>query len=172
MRNVRYDYSSCHVDVPSPYAEEIVAWGREAIPDDDLFVTQRAPTFGREDEVHITILYGIHGESADPVRKLMEGFGPVRVDLGSVAVFSNPLKFDVVVIEAFSDDLCRLNDLLQRNVKFTNKYTYYNPHVTVAYVQKGKGWKYYETRNWSGHSFHCETAVFSSKNGSKELILL
>lgn len=172
MRNVRYDFSSCHVDVPSPLAEEIAEWGRQQVSDEDIYVTHKDPTFGREDEIHITILYGIHTESPELVRSLLEGQGPVTVELGEVDVFTNPFKFDVVMIEAYSDDLCRLNELLQEKVKFTNKYPIYNPHVTIAYVKKGKGWKHRGLDLWKGKSFMCHYAIFSSKDGTKERIAL
>lgn len=172
MQNVKYDFSSCHVDVPSPHSDDIIEWGRSHVLDDDLFVTQRDPTFGREDEIHITILYGLHAENPDQVRDILKGAGPVRVKLGKMDVFTNPYKFDVVMIEVESDDLCDLNDMLQKKVKFTNKYPIYAPHVTIAYVKKGKGWKHHGNDTFEGREFICNYAVFSSKNGSKERIQL
>lgn len=70
MHNVRYDYSSCHINVPSPLNQEIIEWGRAQVADEDLYVTQRDPTFGREDEIHITVLYGLHSENSDAVRRI------------------------------------------------------------------------------------------------------
>jgi 2'-5' RNA ligase len=172
MQNVCYDFSSCHVDVPQPLANEIVKWGRAEIDDDDLYVTQHDPTFGREDEIHITILYGLHAEQPDQIRAILEHTGPVRVKLGKTDVFTNPHKFDVVMIEVESEDLAYLNDLLQQHVKFTNRHPIYSPHVTIAYVKKGRGWKHREVAKWEGREFVCNYAVFSSKNGSKERIVL
>ena len=31
MRNVKYDYSSCHIELPKSLAKEIVKWGREKV---------------------------------------------------------------------------------------------------------------------------------------------
>lgn len=172
MRNVRYDYSSVHVDVSLPLHDEIVKWGRANVRDEEIYVTQKDPTFGREDEIHITILYGLHTEEPDEVIKLLEKQGPVKVKLGQIGVFTNPYKFDVVMIEAISDELRRFNELLTKNVKYSNKYGVYNPHVTIAYVKKGKGWKFNRTNVWEGREFTCNYAVFSSKNGLKEKIIL
>lgn len=172
MKNVRYDYSSCHIDVPSPLAEEIIEWGRTNVSDDDIYVTQKDPTFGREDEIHVTILYGLHTDDAELVREILKDQGPVKVTLGKVDVFTNPYKFDVVMIDVYSEDLSRLNSLLQKKLKFTNKYPVYNPHVTISYVKKGKGWKHAQTAIWDGRAFVCDYAVFSSKNGTKEWIAL
>lgn len=172
MHNVRYDFSSCHVDVPSPLADEIIDWGRSQVHDDDLYITYQDLPCGREDEIHVTILYGIHGDSGDQVRSLIEHTGPVTIKLGKVSVFTNPLKYDVVMIDAESDDLIQLNLLLQQEVRFTNKHPVYNPHVTIAYVKKGKGWKHKGLPLWDGRELTCNYAVFSSKNGTKERIIL
>ncbi len=168
MLNVKYDYSSVHVDVPLPLAGDIVEWGKRQVLDDDVYVTQKDPTFGREDEIHVTILYGLHTDRSDQVLKLLENHGPIKAKLGKVGVFTNPYKFDVVMIEVVSPDLVVLNNILHKNVKYTNKYGEYHPHVTIAYVKKGKGWKYTGLSQWENQEFICNYAVFSSKDGTKQ----
>lgn len=170
MLNVRYDFSSVHVNVPTPLAEEIIEWGKLQVTDDDIYVTQKDPTFGREDEIHATILYGLHTDKVENVSRLLENTGPIKAKLGKIGVFTNPHKFDVVMINVDSPDLRRLNSLLHGNLKYTNKYGGYNPHVTIAYVNKGKGWKHHGLSQWQGSEFTCNYAVFSSKNGSKHKI--
>lgn len=172
MHNTRYDFSSVHVDVPLPLAMEIVEWGRRNVIDDELYVSSKDPTYGREDEIHVTILYGVHSESSEQVKSLLFEQGPITAKLGKIQVFTNPFKFDVVMIEVISPDLTRLNAILEQDVKFTNKYSSYNPHVTIAYVKKGKGWKHCGTPLWHGRKFTCEYVVFSSKAGFKEKITL
>jgi 2'-5' RNA ligase len=172
MHNVRYDFSSCHVDVPPTLADEIIEWGRAHVTDEDIFVTQADPTFGREDEIHVTILYGMHCEYPDLVRSLLEKTGPIQVTLGKVDIFTNPPKFDVVMIDVYSEDLRHLHETLCDKVRHTSKHTIYNPHVTIAYVKKNRGWPYVGFDRWQGREFFCNYAVFSSKNGSKERISL
>ncbi len=170
MRNVKYDYSSCHVDVPQTLADEIIKWGQENVTDDEIFVTQRDPTFGREDEIHITILYGLHCDSANAIKSVLHNSGPVKIRFGKTNIFTNPSKFDVVVIDVYSEDLSKINLKLQESVKHTNKYPIYSPHATISYVKKGKGWRHKGVPNWNNKEFICEYAVFSSKNGIKEKI--
>lgn len=172
MLNVKYDYSSVHVDVPNPLAKEIIDWGKLQVSDDDIFVTHNDPTFGREDEIHVTILYGLHSNSSKEAQELLAQTGPITVKLGKVDIFTDPFKFDVVMIEVISEDLRQLNNLLQTNVKFTNKYGAYKPHITIAYVKKGKGKKHKGLTCWQGVEFNCDYAVFSSKDGFKQKILL
>jgi 2'-5' RNA ligase len=170
MQNTRYDYSSIHVNLPDSIANDIVKWALKKIGDNDIFVSQQDPSFGREDEMHVTMLYGLHSESSQETRKLLKNEKPVHVKLGKIEVFTNPQNFDVVVIDVESEDLCRLNKKLRDNLEYTNTYDKYHPHATIAYVKKGKGWKYRGLDKWMGQEFTCDSAVFSSKNGSKENI--
>lgn len=172
MQNVKYDYSSVHIDVPEPLASEILKWGQSRIKDSEIFVSQTDPNFGREDEMHVTLLYGIHSDSPVEVNKLVQGNGPIHVELGEIDVFTNHDKFDVVVIKVKSDDLNKLNSHLTDNVEFTNKYKEYKPHVTIAYVKKGKGWKYHGLNAWKGKKFATDYLVFSSTKGIKEKVQL
>lgn len=172
MLNTKYDYSSVHVDVLSPLADEIIAWGKQNVSDDDIYVSQRDPSFGREDEIHVTVLYGIHSESADPVVSAIQSSGRITAKLGKLSVFTNPYRFDVLMIEVISPDLVARNQLLQEKVKFTNKYGAYRPHLTIAYVKKGKGWKHHGVSRFEGKTFSADYAVFSSKKGFKQVISL
>ena len=170
MKNVTYDYSSVHVDIPKEIADDIIKWGRKEISDREIFVMPRDPGLGREDEIHATVLYGLHTDKPDQVQKLVSGQEPPKVRLGKVEVFTNPDKYDVVVIHVISHDLRRLNKMLRDNVAYTNKYDSYRPHVTIAYVKKGKGWQYRGTDIWEGREFTCNHLVFSSTDGTKHKI--
>jgi 2'-5' RNA ligase len=172
MQNVKYDFSSVHIEVPEPLASDIIDWGKSKITDNEIFVSQTDPSFGREDEMHVTLLYGIHSETPDQVKELLEGSPKIRVELAEVDVFTNPEKFDVVVIKVLSDDMHKLNKKLTDSVEFTNKYKDYRPHATVAYVKKGKGWKYHGLKAWKGRKFEANYVIFSSKNGVKTKIAL
>lgn len=167
MQNTKYEYSSVHIDVPTLLANDIILWGKENVTDEEIFVAQQDPSFGREDEIHATILYGLQDENPDQVINILSKEKPIKAKLGATRIFSNPLKFDVVVIHVISKDLRRLNQKLSENVKYTNRYGTYNPHVTIAYVKKGKGWQHAGCEKWSGKEFVCDLAVFSSKNGKK-----
>jgi len=167
MLNVKYDFSSVHVNLPGPLCDEIIDWGKKQIKDNDIYVLQKDPTFGREDEIHATILYGIHAESPQSTIKILQNQGPIKAKMGRVGIFTNPSNYDVIMIQIESDDLKRLNKLIVDNIPHTNKYGLYKPHVTIAYVKKGKGWKHFGAARWSGTEFECDYAVFSSKNGSK-----
>jgi len=171
MQNSRFDYSSIHIEPPSDLAEDIVTWSREHVSDDEIFVSWRDFTYGREDEIHATILYGIHSEKSDHLQSVLTGEKPIHIQLGKVRIFSNRFKFDVLVIEVISPDLIQLNKKLTEKIPITNKYGAYSPHFTIAYVKKGAGWKYSRLDRWKGRKFISDYLIFSSKNGTKERIV-
>ena len=169
MKNSKYDFSSIHVDVPEPLAKELEEWGKNTILDDDIFIGKEDRKLGREDEIHVTILYGLHSESPQESKKFIEGIGPITGKLGKAKIFPK-IEFDVLVIEVISDDFSKLNDKLRKNVKYSNQYTEYKPHVTIAYIKKNRAWRYSGNRKWKGKKFTCDYVVFSSTNGIKTKI--
>ncbi len=172
MQNVKYDYSSTHVDVPETIGSDINNLGKKKIKDSDIFVSKIDSSFGREDEIHVTVLYGIHSDTSEEVAKVVSEKKSISVKLGDIDVFTNPDKFDVVVIKVISDDLKSLNTKLTDKIEFTNKYKEYKPHITLAYVKKGKGWKYHGLDYWKGKEFTTDHVIFSSKNGNKQKLNL
>lgn len=172
MQNVKYEYSSVHIDVPDPLANDMILWSNKKIKDSDIFVSQSDQHFGREDEMHVTVLYGIHSDTSEEVAKIASSQKSITVKLGEIDVFSNPDKFDVVVVKVISDDLHELNEHLTKQIEFTNKYKEYKPHITLAYVKKGKGWKYHGLDHWKDQEFTTDYIVFSSKNGVKQKLSL
>lgn len=170
MRNVQYDFSSSHVDVPDPLSNDIIQWGRKNITDNEIYVTQGEMGYGREDEIHITTLYGIHDKSPERTENIVRGTKPLKITLGKTKVFSNPHRYDVVIIDVVSEDLRNLNERLTKDLEHTNAYGSYKPHVTIAYVKKGKGWQHKNVALWEGESFEANYLVFSSINGTKTKI--
>lgn len=166
MRNTRYGFSSVHVEPPQQLADEIVAWGRQYVLDDEIFVHKLE--FGREDEIHATALYGLHTNNSRSVETLLQNQKIVEVTLGKLKVFPS-LKFDVLVIDVISHDLKVLNQLL-RNLDHTNHHSSYQPHMTIAYMKHGKAWRFLGLPIWEQCSFSCDYVVFSAKDAVKNHI--
>lgn len=169
--NTRYAYSSTQVNLPPTLQSKIIRWGEEYISDSDLFVDPNDISFGREDETHVTVLYGLHSDRPDDVRKLLTGVDSFEIELGKISLFTWNDKFDVVKIEAFSDELHRLNKLLSR-LPNTQMFSIYKPHVTIAYVKKGHCDKLINNMNFVGKTWMPESIVFSTKQGVKTTIPL
>lgn len=169
---MKYEFSSVQIMLPDGLAKRIINWGEQNIPDEDIFRDPNNASFGREDEIHITVLYGLHSRSAAETREIISKVKPFTIELGKISLFSDGDKFDVVKIGVKSPELHDLNAQFRSKVDFTNKYDRYMPHVTIAYVKKGRGWKHSGNPTFDGELFEADHVVFSPKNGTKTRILL
>lgn len=168
----QYDYSSVQVNLPKLLAKQIIEWGNEYIADEDLYAPGKDSTHGREDEMHVTILYGIHTELPDRVKELVSNQPPFQVKLDKISLFTSNEAFDVVKVGASSLSLVYLNHLLKNSIANTQNYPSYKPHVTIAYVKKGVCKEIPDKDAFDMITWTVETIVFSSKNGEKTPIRL
>lgn len=170
--NATHDYSSIQIDVPKGIAKEILRWGKQSIPDEDLFIDDTDDaSFGRENEMHVTVLYGLDEVTAEEVKGVVEGAKSFETRFGKLSLFNEEKKYDVLKIEIKSDELLELNKLLQENLEAPgNGHPEYVPHCTIAYVLKGKGDKFVGKEIEDLKSFSVNSLEFSSKDGTKHTI--
>jgi 2'-5' RNA ligase len=166
-----YEYSSVQINLPKLVADQIIKWGQDHISDEDLYDPPNDFLHGREDEIHVTILYGIHSSSCDEVYELLSTHYPFEVKLGQVSLFTTDKSFDVVKIEADSPSLFYLNRLLRNNVECTQMYKSYSPHVTIAYTDKNRI-KIKDGGTFKNWRWTVNTVIFSSKDGTRTPIRL
>ena len=130
-----HDYCSTQFDLPHVMALKVMGVG-ERIKEEDL--TEK----GREDEPHITVLYGIHDDKClDAIADMLRTQRPIVCTLRRSSVFEKD-DCDVVKLNVDSPELHRLRDKIEACCDNTQTYPYYQPHVTLAYVKKGEGAKY------------------------------
>lgn len=133
------DWRGClMLSFPKDISEAIQAWGDRKIPSDVLVGN------GREKYSHCTVLYGFsQGIAFADVKDFLEkgcnltDKSRLRVKLGEVRRFECP-EFDVLHIAV--EDCMPLHNLhfaLKEKFHVKTSYATYNPHATVAYVQKG-----------------------------------
>jgi len=159
-----YNYSSAQICLPDKLADNIFNWGYEHIPDKDINFGDFS--FGRENEIHTTILNGIHTDDPRQVKALLVNSKPFICKLGQISLFKNNLNFDVVTIEVRSPELHCLNKDLSK-LPHSNNFLEYKPHVTIAYVNPNKADHLTGNQNFTGHEFEVKEIVFSSRNGQK-----
>lgn len=145
--------------MPGPKLQKMA----DRIPDDALAED------GREAEFHVTIKYGLHTNSPEEVRKVVEGFSGVNMTLGETSVFEGK-EHDVVKISVDSADLHRLNALIAEKLECTDTFPDYKPHITLAYVKKGRGKDFAGWDDAKGHSICCHRLVFSSQDKERTTI--
>lgn len=169
-KGVSYDYSSVQFDLPKTLAEKVISWGRKNIPDSDLYVEEKK--FGRENEIHVTVKYGLHTTDIRKVEKKLEGVKPFSISLGKVSRFvPSDGDFDVVKLEVDGDELSDIHKKIGE-LPNSDEHPIYRAHCTVAYVKKGRCRELSGNTDLKGETAKVNELVFSSKDGGKEKIRL
>lgn len=165
---VAYEFSSVQFDLPLTLSQKVLSWGNKNIPDSDLYTAKEK--YGREDEIHVTVKYGLHTTDVDEIKEIVEGFGPFQIKLGKVSRFVPKEKeYDVVKIDIESDELAELHALLGE-LENSDEHPVYHPHCTVAYVKKGHCIDLSGSSDLEGHTASVQILSFSSKSGQKHRI--
>lgn len=152
--------------VPDALANRIIRFGREKIPTKDLYVLETG--HGRELDPHITILYGLHSQDPKEFESFLDHNKKVlKVKLGKISLFKTNDSFDVVKIEVISQDLININHKIKRTFTHTSSYPKYIPHITIAYVKKGKGDELDGSKKFLNTEFEIKELGFSNKNKKK-----
>lgn len=165
MKGVRYPKSSLYLEPPKAVATEIIRWTRKNIYDNEIYSGPPDQPGGRENQIHITTLYGIIGNQGDAIEQVLRDIAPVDIALGPIDLFITSIAYDVVVVQVISESLRALNKRLREHVTYEDRYPDFNPHLTLAFTKKNCCWRYYGKVPFE-ETFVCDTAVFS-KDGFK-----
>jgi 2'-5' RNA ligase len=155
--NKSYDFSSVQIELPEDIATEIRRWGQIHIPETILVKD------GFEDDIHITLKYGIHITDFTKLRNVFIGVSPIEIELGKITIFDTD-DADVVKIDVKSPEMLRLNKIISNSFEVTDSYPTYRPHTTVAYVKKGCGKLFDGCPDFEGRKLSLDTVVFSGKD--------
>lgn len=177
----KYEFSSTQVNLPESIAKSFRQYSA-AVPDDKLAPEEAAgygggtSATGRENEPHITLLYGLHGDDPSGVVKLLSGVGPIKAVLGKTAIFpaSESGGADVLKVDVESVDLRRLNKKIADSLPHTTAHPIYKPHATLAYLLAGEG-KAYAGKivpGVTGRKIKLNSVVFSARDGKRTVIAL
>ena len=145
-------------------AQSVLDWSDKNIKDSVLYTEQSG--FGRENEIHVTILYGLHTKNYLDVKELMKDSPPFELELGVISKFDNE-KYDVIKFEVKSPVLHNLNKKL-KTLDFTSKFDEYVPHCTVAYVKKGSCDHLLGNKALQGKVVRVDSIVFSPAENTFE----
>lgn len=116
------------------------------IEEDDLYKPKNDVGYGRETNPHTTILYGLHSDITDEeIKDNVDDIKSPKIKLGKISSFTND-DFDVLKYEVISADMYKLNKELSE-LPNTNTFPKYEPHCTIAYINKGIAKKYIDKLN-------------------------
>lgn len=122
--------------------------------------------FGIEDNPHLTLFYGLHKEVSDEkVKKVLDNKKDFNIEIQGIDIFEND-EFDVVKFNVKKTK--ELQNIFNEfsNLPNSNEYPDYQPHITIAYVKKGKG-KKYTNKNYKHKVKNASNIIYSKPNGSK-----
>ena len=163
-----HDFSSVQIILPEDTSKEVIDWGNQNIPESEIYIDPKDDSFGREDNPHITVKYGLHDKDCpSKVKEYIDAIGAFKVILKKISIFESD-HYDVVKIDVDSDELYLLNILISDNCKITDTHPEYKPHITIAYVNKDEGQKYINDDFFEGKEFEVEKIEFNGKNDKKE----
>ena len=147
-------------------------WGdvQLLIDEEDIYTEEGDKSFGREDEPHITLLYGLHAtNSDDKIKEVSEKMEIIEVELKKITIFEKD-KYDVVKFDIIGKSKDKLSKINKEYVKLphTTDYPNYEPHSTLAYVKSGCGKKYIKTLSDDTKiTVKCDKIVYSKADGNK-----
>lgn len=108
---------------------------------EDLYPDIEWAEGGLETEPHITLLGGVDPNvSTEDVKGILDDFTFSKILIEEVSIFENE-DYDVLKFKATSSLLEEVNENLKK-LNHKSPYPEFNPHVTIAYLQKGKGEMY------------------------------
>jgi DNA topoisomerase IB/2'-5' RNA ligase len=165
MAEETHDYCSTQFNLPHVIALKVMGEA-DRIKDEDLAEK------GREDDPHITVLYGIHDDSCrEKLGEMLKSIRPIDAKIKHTDVFEKD-DCDVVVALVYSPDLHLLRQKVEAICENTQTYPDYVPHITLAYVQKGMGQKYKALNGLAETEIKLSQFCFCSNDESKTVFRL
>jgi len=134
---LEYSYSCAMLQTSKELSDKIKKFVDDNIDKNDLYTDEA--DHGLPNYIHTTIKYGLTDPSPDKVKELLDGIGSFNIQLGEISKFDNDPKYDIIKIEVTSKELVKANKKLSDNMDHKDSFPTYIPHITLAYVQKGKG---------------------------------
>jgi len=126
------------VKIPTPVWNSFT---KELITPDDIFDTPEKE-YGLETRPHITILYGlVKGTNLDELKRYLPSLSDIKICLTNISFFNNE-NYDVMKFDVESEKLHQINKTLCDHFEYKSDYDNYVPHMTIAYLKKGRGKRY------------------------------
>jgi hypothetical protein len=126
--------------------------------------------YGVEDQPHITILFGLHSDSAEKALRHFRGQSPVFCFIKGVSIFEPDGKpYDVVKFDITGGRMQQLHKTITDAEPHTKTFADYHPHLTIAYVKRGTGKKYLGKKTaWDGKRLMGTRMRFSTADCSEK----
>jgi hypothetical protein len=175
-KGVAYKRANTSVHVSKELADKAIAWARENIDKDDIYVDPEDPSYGIEDDPHVTILYGVDNESFGPICDLCRKWPRVDIKFSGMSVFNGEetgKPYDVIKLGVVGHGIYKLHGALRDGIPNDFKWPEYRPHLTVAYVKAGTGKKYLALKHpLEGEELSFDKFQFTGTDKEKKIVKL
>lgn len=166
--NHKNDFGCLMAYPQQKYTPLLDKFNKSAIPDNIIYNDPQDPTYGRETDYHVTLLYGFTKDLAKKdIDSIIDGVKPFYVILNRLSTFSNE-KYDVVKFDVSGDILFTLNEKCKQ-YPYESKYPEYKPHMTLGYV-KPNSFTYEEKS--ANIPILMDRVTYSGRNGKKITVIL
>jgi 2'-5' RNA ligase len=156
-------YGFLGIKVPDNIANKIKAVGKE-IPDNELYLDTEgygsSSKTGRENDTHITLVFGLRFSDPDILKEDFKGVEPFTVTLNKTSLFTENPKCDVLKVGVNSPALQDLHEKLREKYHPSKEKSSYIPHCTISYMKKGYAEKYID-KDFSEYTFKVNEVFFS-----------
>jgi len=127
-----------------------------------------------DDGLHITCQYGFKDITINDITKFITAIikEPIKIELDKISKFENG-EYDVIKVDVNSPDLHKLSDNIRNQFKNQLEITFpdYHPHMTLAYVKKGKLKDINDIDMFKGKNYVFDQFVYNDGNDNKYDIL-
>lgn len=109
-----------------------------------IFKEEDLHEYGIEEDPHVTVFYGLTGETENSIiKEHIEDMVITNDDISieGISLFDTNDEYDVVKLDIESEKLREYNKIISQYPN-ENEFPDYMPHMTLAYVKKGKGEDY------------------------------
>lgn len=135
------------------------------IPNEDLF-DDGSGKYGIETEPHVTLLYGLHSNvKPQIIQQILDKIRFGDILLQNMSAFVNS-DYEVLKFDAIGEGLFEANSILKK-LPNSSEYDEYNPHMTIAYLQKGSWAKIANKFKSYSHEVTPLFAIYSLPSGKK-----
>jgi 2'-5' RNA ligase len=172
-KGVSYKRVNTQLNIDSKISKSIVKWCIENIADEDVYEDPEDKSLGREDDIHVTVLYGIkNNDDYDKFDEIIKSENAFEIEIGDITIFEGSetgRPYDVVKFDIISDDLKKLHNKIKSKIDNDYSWPDYKPHMTLAYVKAGIGSKYSGMENeFTGTKISVSSATFSRTDKVKK----
>lgn len=166
----KYKFGNTQANLPQDSdAHKAISDFQNRIPKDHL---ANDGTDEEADKPHVTVRYGIQGDSKDKLREFIKGQKPFIAKLGKTAAFPPTEHSDGAAplhAPVDSPELHKLNAEIQKHGDFApSNFPEYKPHVTIAYVKPDKVAQHVGKPDTEGKTFNVNHISISDRDGNKE----